>query len=215
MFLTRVELDIKKRKTQIALASPNKFHGALESSFMNKQKRNLWRIDSLNGHLYFMVLSEELPDMASFIYEFGIADSIPESKDYMLLMDRIKKDSVWRFRLTANPTHAVKHGEGRGKVVAHITEQHQKEWLISKGVKNGFCLINDECRVISSEWKRFYKHGGRPEAENHKKSAQMLLVTFEGILKVEDPEMFKKALSGGIGRGKAYGAGLLTVAGKG
>ena len=37
-------------------------------------------------------------------------------------------------------------------------------------------------------------------------------VTYEGVLTVTDTELFCKALTEGIGRGKAYGMGLLTVA---
>ena len=40
----------------------------------------------------------------------------------------------------------------------------------------------------------------------------MLSVTYEGVLTVVDAEIFKKALVNGIGREKAYGMGLLTVA---
>lgn len=38
-----------------------------------------------------------------------------------------------------------------------------------------------------------------------------LAVTYEGILQVTDAELFRKALTDGIGREKAYGMGMLTV----
>ncbi len=37
-------------------------------------------------------------------------------------------------------------------------------------------------------------------------------VTFEGILEVTDAEKFRESLRQGIGTGKAYGFGLLSVA---
>ena len=40
---------------------------------------------------------------------------------------------------------------------------------------------------------------------------KLLGVTYEGLLTVTDAEKFREALTGGIGRGKAYGLGLLTV----
>ena len=49
MYLSRVGLDVSRRKTQIALVSPNKIHGAVEEAFARKQDRNLWRIDRLGG----------------------------------------------------------------------------------------------------------------------------------------------------------------------
>ena len=38
-------------------------------------------------------------------------------------------------------------------------------------------------------------------------------VTFEGMLKVTDAELFRKTLREGIGKEKAYGCGLMTVLG--
>ena len=38
------------------------------------------------------------------------------------------------------------------------------------------------------------------------------MVTFEGILEISDEEVFKQTLVDGIGREKAYGCGLLTLA---
>ena len=61
MYLSRAELDPTRRSTMIALTSPQKFHGAVENSFSGERRRRLWRLDSLNGKLYLLLLSEELP----------------------------------------------------------------------------------------------------------------------------------------------------------
>ena len=39
----------------------------------------------------------------------------------------------------------------------------------------------------------------------------MLAVTYEGMLTVTDPLLFRKVLVNGLGREKAYGMGMLTV----
>ena len=49
----------------------------------------------------------------------------------------------------------------------------------------------------------FKKNGTRP--------VTLLAVTYEGILQVTDPEAFKALLCEGVGRGKAYGLGLMTI----
>ena len=46
-----------------------------------------------------------------------------------------------------------------------------------------------------------------------KSRVKLLAVTYEGLLTVTDADAFRKALVNGIGREKAYGMGLLTVAG--
>ena len=35
---------------------------------------------------------------------------------------------------------------------------------------------------------------------------------FDGVLRITDVELFRKSLLSGMGRGKAYGMGLLTLA---
>ena len=40
----------------------------------------------------------------------------------------------------------------------------------------------------------------------------LALATFEGVLEVTDPDALRHGLVHGIGRGKAYGCGLMTLA---
>lgn len=208
MYLSRVPLDLSKRKTQIALASPNKFHGAVEEAFSGNRERNLWRIDTLKGKTYLMILSVSKPDLSSVAEQFGGRGACGETREYDGFLDRIKEGSVWHFRLTANPVHSIKTESGRGKVVAHITEKYQLEWLERQAEKKGFRLLPDTVCVRESNWKIFSKH-------NSRQKVRLLEVTFEGILQVEDVDAFKNSLLYGIGRGKAYGMGLLTIAGTG
>lgn len=205
MFLSRIPLDRYNRNTLKALSSPSIFHGAVESSFTGERKRNLWRIDSLNDQLYLLILSESEPELSSLCSQFG-QDGLPgEIKSYDMLIDRIKAGDKWRFRLTANPTKSVpdENNEKRGKVLAHITTEYQKKWLIDKSAKNGFFVTEDSFDVVQSKWLRFYKKAS--------KTVSLLSVTYEGILEVKDAELFKNALTNGIGRGKAYGMGLMTI----
>jgi CRISPR system Cascade subunit CasE len=71
--------------------------------------------------------------------------------------------------------------------------------------KNGFCVGEDDFLVTKSSWQRFYK------GKERRKPVSILAVTYEGILKVTDAERFRGALTNGLGRGKAFGMGMLTV----
>ena len=203
MYLTRVMIDTSKRMTMKALASPSIFHGAAERAFEGERKRRLWRIDNLNGNYYMLLLSEDRPELSGFCEQFS-----PENKwetvDYDKLLRNITAGDIKRFRLTANPTVSVCDEKGkRGKVLAHITAEHQKKWLIEKGKSNGFILNDDSFDIVQCKWKRFYKSGS--------KAITLLSVTYEGILEITDAELFRNALTNGIGRGKAYGMGLMTI----
>ena len=107
----------------------------------------------------------------------------------------------------ANPTKSCVSEPGkRGKVHAHVSVPHQKEWLQTRAAHNGFSLNEEDFTVVHSQWHIFCKNSSQ-EAQ-----VRLLAVTYEGVLTVTDTELFCKALTEGIGRGKAYGMGLLTVA---
>ncbi len=207
MYLTRMELDTRKRNTMKALFSPNLLHGAIEAAFSGERLRKLWRIDHLGSHCYILILSERKPQMEHAAEQFGISNTekMWETKEYSKLLERIKDGTIWHFRLTANPTKSCKNEYGvRGTVHAHITPYYQKKWLLDRCEKNGFAIKEDEVIVTQSQWQRFYKGAER-------RKVTILSVTYEGTLIVTDTERFQKALVNGIGRGKAYGMGMLTV----
>lgn len=186
-----------------ALASPSKFHGAVEASFKGERKRRLWRIDILKGEYYLLILSEDIPGLEMLSDQFGFAGEY-ETKDYTSLLNRITNGSKWRFRIAANPTKSVPKENARGKVQAHVTEQYQKEWLINKSERCGFSVDKNDFEVVQSKWYKFYKM-------DSKRPVSIISAVFEGILTVTDEELFKKSMCEGIGREKAYGMGLLTV----
>lgn len=206
MYLSRVELSSVRRSTMAALAAPQKLHGAVEAAFPGERRRRLWRVDRLNGKLWLLVLSEDKPNLHGIAEQFGVP-GMPrsETKDYMPLLERVTCGSVWRFRLTANPTKSCSDGsEKRGTVHAHCTPEYQKQWLLERAEKHGFSLDPHAFTVTHTRWYHFHKGGGgRP--------VSLLSVTYEGILHVTDADMFRQVLSDGLGRGKAYGLGLLTV----
>ena len=59
--------------------------------------------------------------------------------------------------------------------------------------------------MVESKWQRFYKGAER------KNPVTLLAVTYEGVLTVTNAEKFCETLVNGIGRGKAFGMGMLTV----
>lgn len=219
MYLSRMRLDLSLRKTMMALASPKLLHGAVEDSFpqrapfdpndheARRRMRKLWRIDRLGGNCYLLLLSEEKPDMTAAVRELGISEEAWETKDISPLLARVTDGSEWHFRLTANPTirKTARDKSQRGELHAHITVGHQKDWLAKRAEKHGFKLGADTFDVVHSRWLRFRK------ASTGTAIVTLLSVTYEGILQVTDAERFRSALTGGIGRGKAYGMGLITI----
>ena len=205
MYLSRMELDLTKRETMKALAAPSHFHGAVERAFTGDRKRNLWRLDPLGGRRYLLLLSEDKPDLTDAAAQFGVSGADPawETRDYAPFLQRITEGSRWQFRLTANPTVSRTREGMRGKRYAHITPFYQKQWLLEQSGRRGFPLEENAFEVVHSRWLRFRKGGGPV--------VSLLSVTFEGELTVTDPALLRKTLTEGVGRGKAYGMGLLTL----
>ncbi len=212
MYLTRITLNTKRRETMNALSSPQMLHGAIESSFSGDRQRNLWRIDWLDNTCYLLVLSTEKAAFSKVVDQFGYPDLERrwETKNYDLLLSRLNQGQVWQFRLCANPVHSSfkekDQKSGRGKVFAHVTQEQQRQWLIKKSESCGFSLDEDEFDIVNTQWLKFNKG----VTGNHK--VTLRTATFEGLLTITNIERFKETIVSGIGRSKAYGCGLLTIA---
>lgn len=205
MYLSRAELDPARRSTMMALACPQKLHGAVENSFPGERRRRLWRLDTLGEKLYLLLLSEDVPDLTGLCEQFGTG-SPPETRPYNPLLERVTEGSCWQFRLTANPTESRKDPAdpmGRGVLKPCYLEVEQERWLQEQAEKHGFSIPEEAFRVTRKQTYHFLKNGKRP--------ITLLAVTYEGILQVTDPEKFREMLCQGVGRGKAYGLGLMTI----
>jgi CRISPR system Cascade subunit CasE len=218
MYLSRIEMDTRRRETMRALSSPHVLHAAVENCFFDESDnakpgnagRNLWRTDRLRDKLYLLLLSPQIPDFAPFARQFCDDGRQGETKPYDGFLGRIKEEQRWRFRLRANPVHSVPNEKdeagtsARGKVYAHVTPRQQKAWLAEKAPRCGFALDEEMYEVVQSEQIRFRREG---------KYVTLGIAAFEGTLQVKDLTLFTRSLTEGIGRAKAYGCGLLTIAG--
>lgn len=205
MYLSRILLDTTKRETLLALSSPAMFHGAVESAFSGERKRNLWRVDQLNGQYYLLILSHDVPRPDAALEQFSKSGTACETKDYEPLLQRVKNGTSWNFMLRANPTYSVSAEKGaRGRVCAHSTTEHQRQWLLRQSLQHGFTLEEEQFDVVMSRWYHFSK-GIKG------KQVSLLAATYTGRLTVTDADAFRDMLTQGLGREKAYGVGLMTL----
>jgi len=216
IYLSRVELNTRRRETIQLMSSPQRIHATIMASFpsFERKDRVLWRIDFLGPSTYVIVQSDEKPDFHHIIDQFGwpASNQTWDTIQYDAFLNGIMNGQVWRFRLLANPTHSVSDKfqyESRGKVQAHVTVDQQKNWLIHRSQKLGFSIedVSQDIKepaleIRQSETKRFLR-GNEHVTFN--------AVTFEGLLRVENAELLVSSMKKGIGRAKGYGCGLLTV----
>ncbi|CAL9659274.1 type I-E CRISPR-associated protein Cas6/Cse3/CasE [Streptomyces sp. enrichment culture] len=113
----------------------------------------------------------------------------------------------------------------RGSRVAHRTAAQQLGWLLKRCERHGFTIpdatatppapglhtdgqdlsAGPAVTIVSRDTLRFRKRPDGPRVT-------LSTATFEGRLRVTDPDALRTALLGGIGPAKGYGQGLLTLA---
>jgi CRISPR system Cascade subunit CasE len=229
MYLSRIKLNYKRQETKYLLASPQRLHAALAASFPTdghgSDKRALWRMDNLGNSLYIIMQSLQRPDFTHIVEKYGCPGEKQEwlTKEYEPFLARLKAGQAWRFRLRANPVKSVlkaraeREGgmeKGRGKISPCVGVENQKKWLHEKSVRHGFRLLpeGDELRNLTIMQPEIKEFGRFDPASRESKKVMLSIVTFEGALLIEDREKFTAAMVNGIGRAKAYGCGLMTLA---
>lgn len=162
-------------------------------------------------------------------------------RDYSPLFAQLVVGREFAFRLTANPVQHTRKPEkltpaqerklasdqgekprsGRAFRVGHRTAAHQLDWLLRRTpswgfeipVVAGFATPDDgepadvprDVRIVARQVHRFHKGTNGPQVV-------LATATFEGRLRVTDPDLLAEKLLSGVGPAKAYGCGLLTLA---
>lgn len=220
MYLTWMRLDGAASEVQRALRDPQDMHRMIMRAFPAvmdplEKARALYSVlyrlehDPRKGTLQLYVQSRMLPDWSTIEPRALAADGMPNPsvKDVSAVYAQLGAGRMLRFRLRANPTRKIdtktradgSHSNGR-RVPLHRTDE-QLRWLERKGAEFGFELIR--AGVVASgaaEWL-------------HSSSTNRTLqgVLYEGHLRVTDGARFQDGLARGLGPGKAYGFGLLSV----
>lgn len=224
MFLSRLGINPRRLGGHRLLNDPHSMHAAVLAGLptqpvppSERGARVLWRVDGDNPFRPLLyVLSPEAPDLRHLVEQAGWSTAAPpfETKNYQPLLDRIRHGDTFAFRLTANPTRARPGGSdaqgrrGRGKRVQHVTVAQQVGWLLARADHWGFrpAVLDSGLPdvVLRDRRKRTFSRQGR--------RVTLSTATFEGRLEVVDAAGFRSSLVAGMGPGKGYGCGLLTLA---
>lgn len=125
-----------------------------------------------------------------------------------------------RFRLRANPTQRIgknnmdQHERWRGKRVELPDEEAQLKWLHRKAEQGGFQLLSvaPVATPVDVRMQQQPNALGDRAKQRQRKHLTFGATMFEGWLSVHDVNRFRQTLIEGIGSGKAYGFGLLSIA---
>ena len=216
MYLTHMALNPERRSTRELVQSPQRLHAAVLSAFVPgtaESGRILWRLDQPERHrLELYLVSPVAPSLEAMVDQAGWpSQPVWRTADYSPFLGRLASGQRWMFRLRANPIKNVRPDEGgRGHRVPLPRVSEQITWLAERSSTRGFRVVPGECgpnlRVTARRTERF-RRGGAPG-----RVVTLATAAFEGVLEVTDADRLRDALTRGIGAGKGYGCGLMTLA---
>ena len=203
MFLSKLTVNLRRPDACAAMRDINAVHVFVWHGFPNAPEgglgRILFRVEPSSGYHepVILVQSEIAPQwelLGENLSKFDVKPYDPA----------VSNEEHYRFRLRANPTMCKRMPgrENRGIRTPITAPAEQSAWLNRKGVDHGFTVT----RMARAPW-----HMEVSERKVHQRTTH-ISVLFEGDLIVTDYDLLSRALHDGIGPGKAFGFGLLSLA---
>jgi CRISPR system Cascade subunit CasE len=229
IFLSRLLLNPRSRAVRRDVADCEELHRTVLSGFpqtlgdvkAREEFGVLHRVDTERNRISLLVQSRIEPSWTSLPAEYLMAvGHNPACKRVDQMYAGLAVGTQLRFRLRANPTkrlQVTRPGSRLtpGKRVDIRAEDEQLNWLTRKGEHGGFLVCHarahpgiSDLRIVPGHAEGDLRGGPGP----HRSRLTFGSVVFDGLLRVTDGEAFLQTLEQGIGSGKAYGFGLLSIA---
>ncbi len=197
MYLSLLRLNPQNPLARRDLGDPYAMHQTL-TRIAVPGDRLLWRLEvSRYGESpRLLVQTLQKPGWSRILLqeEEPYGELAPDSpKEVRLELERGQR---LRFRLYANPTVAR-----NGRRLGLYREEEQLRWLSDRMRRRGAVVRS---AIVSRKGKIRLKKEGR--------TIVLASAQFDGVLEVIDPGNLVKAVELGIGHGKAFGFGLLSLA---
>ena len=203
MYLTKLQLNNRSREVQRDLGNAHRLHQRIMQAFPDEERQQA-RAD-------WSVLFRQEPDSEVILVQSAIAGDwsyLPdqyvaetvESRSFDPNPQRFSPGRGFRFRLRANPSR--RDNQSR-KLIGLYRREDQLEWLTRQGDRHGFALEAVDAIPSPNVWGQ----KGKAMAP-----IRISTVLFQGVLRVTEPENLLQAMRTGIGRGRSYGCGLLSLA---
>lgn len=223
MFLSNLILNIHHRDVRRDLADCQQMHRTLLAAFPQAESETaraefglLFRVEtnSRTGGVTVLAQSRTLPDWQRLPAGYLLAEPLASDIADKYKPEVLHNQRQLRFRLRANPTRKIEtkslpDGTKRnGKRVELFRETDQIQWLRRKAETAGFRVLQLRLNPDVSNVR------AQPETKTISRTKRLTFgsVLFEGELEITNAEAFLAALTHGIGSGKAYGFGLLSIA---
>ncbi|MBV9282679.1 MAG: type I-E CRISPR-associated protein Cas6/Cse3/CasE [Chloroflexi bacterium] len=232
MYLSRLYLNPRNRRVRDDISDCREMHRTVLRAFPRAPEGAapgdtfgvLYRLEQDGrGRIRLLVQSSQAPQWSPVAAVEGYLDprapgANPDVKEVGRLYAALRTGQTLRFRLRANPTRKVdtrsrEDGQRRnGRRVALTRDTDQLAWLTRKGEAGGFTLVPAHGAPGVPNVRAVPENLVIGNRRQDGKSMTFGSVLFEGLLHVTNPDCFRRTLQEGIGSGKAYGFGLLSIA---
>lgn len=219
MYLSRLFPNIRNAAARRDLTQLYQMHRTIMRSFPeilpedNGNGRVLFRLDELPGDTpVLLVQSPLLPDWSKL--PVGYLDRKPEGKPFT---PALAHGQMVAFRLRANPTRKQQTvvpgarydavGTNAKKRLGIFRAEEQEDWLRRRLDEGGLRVL----RVSLSNVEKT-SDNTRIHADNRRHELTFASVRFDGIAVITKPDAVVRTLQYGVGSGKAFGFGMLSLA---
>lgn len=229
MYLSRLELDPRSRVVRKHLSDCHEMHRTILSGFPDIDVDGdrgarahlgvLYRVELVRGSPLVYVQSKTEPDwddlFPGFLQEASSRPGgNPAVREVGSVYRGFGQGRVLGFRLLANPTRKIrKEGSKNGQRVPLRTDEERTSWIERRAEAGGFEVLSTAIEPEVLDARALGQHPVHSSRGGRGKGKRLTFegVLFEGKLRILDPGVFLETLSTGIGSGKAYGYGLLSV----
>jgi CRISPR system Cascade subunit CasE len=208
MYLSRLLLDPRSRQLRKELANRYELHRTLLSPYPEMTREEiglLYRIeqpDQDQMHPIQILVQTQMVPLWEKIDQSRLPIQEAVTKVYQ---PTPRQGEKYHFRLVGNPTIRRREGDFSGKRVELRLMEEQYHWIEQKSARCGFSVlsleISDLGKIISNKL----------DGQKRQVITQQA-VLFQGSLEVINSALFLNAISKGIGSGKGFGFGLLSIA---
>ncbi|WP_430379387.1 type I-E CRISPR-associated protein Cas6/Cse3/CasE [Streptomyces sp. B1-3] len=221
--LTRIRLNRRSPAARRDLADAVSLHKSVMllapddlGDNPRQQAGLLFRLDDATNDTppTLLIQSHQPPDLTRLPRHYGSTETRPLHPMFQALTP----GRAVRYRITANASAARrvladhqpvdnKHGK---KIVA-LYGDDALAWWQRRAHQAGLTLTTTDITPTRFPRKRS-RPAGKPGEQDTHAGPVHVLTRFDGLATITDPDQLRHALLTGIGRGKPYGAGLLTLA---
>ncbi|MBP2477616.1 CRISPR system Cascade subunit CasE [Crossiella equi] len=207
LWLTRITPNLRNQRARADLHNANGMHRTVMSLFPAQPSEHprqhagvLFRIDNDAAGPQILVQSAIAPEPKHLIEGYGDH----ELREISPLLEHLTEGLAVRYRLVASTTKRLAQDANphlsKDRRVAR-TEPEAVTWWENRAPGHGLRLEQTQITMVTAD-----------PSQRSKDDIRHPRTRFEGLATVTDPDLVRQAVLTGIGRGKAYGCGLLSLA---